>query len=177
MGNNQFNSIEALQVESFRKLAVRSRNAMERRFELSLEQAVIIGAAKKWYKSDVGKQMCHVAEIKSVGEFAEQVYGLKKAMFERLRQVSEIPAEVVEAYKNSEKEERSLVGLLKFASGDEEAVEGESDKVATVFTLSWKRDEGNVSIRVDAEGNVKTTNNPQDIERAIELLQSMLATA
>lgn len=177
MGNNQFNSIEALQVCEFRKLVVQSTNAMKRRFEVSLQQAAIIGAAYKWYQSEEGKKVCKVAGISNIEDFATKVYGLKKAMFHRLRQVSEVSAEVVEAYKNSEKEERSLVGLLKFASGDVEESEEASEKVSTVFTLSWKREDGNVSIRVDAEGNVKTTNSPEDIERAIELLQSMLATA
>lgn len=174
---NQFNAIQELQVAEFKKLVVSDNKAMCRRFELSLQQSTIIGGAYKWFKSDEGQKVCKVAGIKGIESFASEVYGLSKAMFHRLRQVSEVSAETIEAYKSSERGERSLVGLLKFASGDTSEGDETSDKVATVFTLSWKRDDGNVSIRVDAEGNVKTTNSPEDIERAIELLQSMLATA
>jgi hypothetical protein len=98
-----------------------------------------------------------------------------------------------EAETQGQEPNRSLEGLLKFAkqvetgntgSGQEE---GESEmgddettgagagaqietRSATILTFTYKSDAGNVSVRIDADGNVKTTNTDEQIREALAIL-------
>ena len=95
---------------------------------------------------------------------------------------------------------RSLAGLLDFSrdidltsldvsedATEEEIAEAEeqaiaeaveqssaTERVETIFTLSFKRAEGNVAVRVDAEGNVITRNSSHYIQAAIQFLANSI---
>ena len=58
---------------------------------------------------------------------------------------------------------------------EEEVEVPASDGVETIFTLSFKRDGGNVAARIDADGNLITTNSDADIIDAISFLRSKLS--
>ena len=100
--------------------------------------------------------------------------------------MANVPAEVVETFKtkcdeverSGDEPNRSVEGLLKFARASEETnnegAEGEEAEVetrsATIFTLTFKTPEGNISVRIDEAGQVKTTNNGEEIRGAINFL-------
>lgn len=99
-----------------------------------------------------------------------------------------------------EQANRSLAGLLEFSrdidltsldvsedATEEEIAEAEeqaiaeaveqsnaAERIETIFTLSFKRAEGNVAVRVDAEGNVITRNSAHDIQAAIQFLANSI---
>jgi hypothetical protein len=62
------------------------------------------------------------------------------------------------------------------AAGDGgEEGEGETaERPTTVLTFTYKTDAGNVSVRVDSTGVVKTTNTNEQIAEAIAFLQASL---
>jgi hypothetical protein len=82
--------------------------------------------------------------------------------------------------------------LLKFAkqveSGANAGGEGESEmsdpetmgepqvetRVETILTFTYKNEAGNVSVRIDANGLVKTTNSDEQIREAIAVLNFSL---
>ena len=97
-----------------------------------------------------------------------------------------------EAEAQGQEPNRSLEGLLKFAKqvetgaqagGNDGEGDGESEsenepqietRVETILTFTYKSEGGNVSVRIDAEGNVKTTNSDEQIREAIAVLQFSL---
>jgi hypothetical protein len=90
-----------------------------------------------------------------------------------------------------EEPNRSLEGLLKFAkqveSGTQESGQGEGEgegeaeseaqvetRTATILTFTYKTEAGNVSVRIDETGALKTNNNSDQIRAAIEFLNGVL---
>jgi hypothetical protein len=109
-----------------------------------------------------------------------------------------LSAQIVDGYNSKCDEqgadaERSLAGLLEFAKNinvevsedataeeieqaTAEAIENAStERTATIFTMTFKNENGNnVSVRIDADGKMKTTNSTDDIMNAIAFLQAQL---
>lgn len=95
-----------------------------------------------------------------------------------------------EVEANGQEPNRSIEGLLKFAKVVETATaeggeggEGEEGEVAeaevetrseTIFTLTFKQPDGNISVRINALGELKTTNTRSQIEEAVAFLLSQL---
>jgi hypothetical protein len=47
-------------------------------------------------------------------------------------------------------------------------------RTATILTFTYKSEGGNVAVRIDSEGNVKTTNTEEQIREAIAVLNFSL---
>jgi hypothetical protein len=47
-------------------------------------------------------------------------------------------------------------------------------RTATILTFTYKSEGGNVAVRIDSEGNVKTTNTDEQIREAIAVLNFSL---
>jgi hypothetical protein len=69
------------------------------------------------------------------------------------------------------------------ASGEGESEMGDPEttgeaqvetRVETILTFTYKSEGGNVSVRIDANGNVKTTNTDEQIREAIAVLNFSL---
>jgi hypothetical protein len=106
--------------------------------------------------------------------------------------VSTFKTKCDEAEANGDEPNRSLEGLLKFAKqvetgntggGNEEhemsdpETTGEAQietRVETILTFTYKNEAGNVSVRIDANGVVKTTNTDEQIREAIAVLNFSL---
>jgi len=90
----------------------------------------------------------------------------------------------IEAEARGEEALRSIENLLKFAKqveqGNEGGNEGEEGgegaevetRSATIFTLAFKHPDGNISVRINEAGEVKTTNSLEEIETAIAFLRA-----
>ena len=111
-------------------------------------------------------------------EFALKVYGYQKSFFYKLVKAGTVEENKVEEYKTYEPNNRTIEGLLKFikSGGNDADADGGKDgeetaeRPTTVLTFTYKTDSGNVSVRVDSNGAVKTTNNVQEVQNAIEFL-------
>jgi hypothetical protein len=178
------NAIEGLKLRELRRLVTADLNATKKRFETSLQLSQIVAEGFEWYKSTAGKAtMTNEGITWTAEEFALKVYGYQKSFFYKLVKAGAVETEKVEEYKTYEPNNRTIEGLLKFiksggkdANGDGgEEGEGETaERPTTVFTLTYKTDAGNVSVRVDSTGVVKTTNTNEQIAEAIAFLQSSL---
>ena len=123
-------------------------------------------------------------------EFGQKVFGWQKSFFYKLVKVANVPAEVVETFKtkcdeverSGDEPNRSVEGLLKFARASEETnnegAEGEEAEVetrsATIFTMTLKHPDGNISVRINEAGEIKTTNTPDQLREAVAFLLSQL---
>lgn len=176
-------------------------NAKKKKFEQTLNLSKMALGVVTWFGSEEGQRLCNEEGITwNNEEIGNKVFGWQKSYFYKVIKAGKLEPEVVETFTakcneaeaQGEEPNRSLEGLLKFAKavesntqggGESEAGEdGESDggepqvetRTATIFTMTYKTESGNVSVRVSESGEVKTTNSPEEILNAIEFLKSIL---
>ena len=173
------NAIEGLKLRELRRLATADMNATKKRFETSLQLSQIVAEGFEWYKSASGKAtMANEGITWTTEEFALKVYGYQKSFFYKLVKAGAVETPKVEEYKEFEPTNRTIEGLLKFIKSGGKGADGEggeegeesTERPTTVFTMTYKTDAGNVSIRVDSAGVVKTTNTNDQITEAIAFL-------
>ena len=175
------NAIEGLKLRELKRLATADMNATKKRFETSLQLSQIVAEGFEWYKSASGKAtMANEGITWNAEEFALKVYGYQKSYFYKLVKAGGVETVKVEEYKEFEPTNRTIEGLLKFIKSGGKGAEGEGGeegeettaRPTTVLTFTYKTDSGNVSVRVDSNGVVKTTNSPEQIREAIQQLIS-----
>lgn len=188
----------ALNLSEIRSVQRTITNAKKKKFEQTLALSKLVTQAVEWFGSEEGQRVCSEEGISwSNEEIGQKVFGWQKSFFYKVVKAGRLEAEVVETFKTKCDEaeaqgqdpNRSLEGLLKFAkqveTGTQAGGDGESEmgdpettgeaqvetRVETILTFTFKGDAGNVSVRIDANGNVKTTNSPEQIAEAIAVLQ------
>lgn len=189
---------QALNLQEIRAVQRTITNAKKKKFEQTLALSKLVTQAVAWFQSEEGQRACAEEGISwSNEEIGLKVFGWQKSFFYKVVKAGRLDLSVVETFKTKcdeaeaqgQEPNRSLEGLLKFAKqvetgaqeggqGEEsEGGEGESNepqietRVETILTFTYKSEGGNVSVRIDAEGNVKTTNSPEQIREAIAVLQ------
>lgn len=189
---------QALNLQEIRAVQRTITNAKKKKFEQTLALSKLVTQAVAWFQSEEGQRACAEEGISwSNEEIGLKVFGWQKSFFYKVVKAGKLQTEVIETFKTKcdeaeaqgQEPNRSLEGLLKFAKqvetgaqeggqGEEsEGGEGESNepqietRVETILTFTYKSEGGNVSVRIDAEGNVKTTNSPEQIREAIAVLQ------
>jgi hypothetical protein len=189
---------QALNLTEIRTVSRNLSNAKKKKFEQSLVLSKLVVKAVEWFHSEEGKAKCAEEGIEwSNEEIGNKVFGWQKSYFYKVVKAGKLPETTVETFvakcneieAQGEEANRSIEGLLKFAkqvesaqseggqdSEDSEAAESAQveTRVQTVFTMTYKTDAGNVSVRVDANGNVKTTNTSEQIQAAINFLTNTL---
>lgn len=184
----------ALKLTEIKTMQRSLSNAQKKKFEQSLTMSKLVLDALTWWKSDEGKAKFAEEGIEwSTEEFGLKVFGWQKSFFYKMTRVAKVEEAVVETFKtqcdemerNGVSPDRSVSGLLKFAKQSEETAteggegEGEGEAQAesrtqTVFTMTFKTESGNVAVRIDSEGKVKTTNSGDEIAQAIAFLTQTL---
>jgi phage gp36-like protein len=188
----------ALNLSEIRSVQRTITNAKKKKFEQTLQLSKLVTAAVEWFQSEEGQRVCSEEGISwSNEEIGQKVFGWQKSFFYKVVKAGRLDAEVVETFKakcdeveaQGQEPNRSLEGLLKFAKQVSETAQGggESDgeggedsesnepqvetRVETILTFTYKSESGNVSVRIDSEGNVKTTNSLAEIAEALAVFQ------
>lgn len=182
----------ALNLNEVRSIQRTIQNGQKKKFEQSLVLSQHVNKAFEWFKSEEGKAKLSEEGISwTTEEFSQKVFGWQKSFFYKLVKVANVSTEVVETFKvkcdeveqQGEEPNRSVEGLLKFARASEETnnegAEGEEAEVETraqtIFTLTFKHPDGNISVRINDAGELKTTNNGAEIRGAINFLLDAIA--
>lgn len=187
---------QALNLQEIRSVQRTITNAKKKKFEQTLALSKLVTQAVEWFSSEDGKRVCAEEGITwSNEEIGQKVFGWQKSFFYKVVKAGKLQAEIIdtfntkcnEAETRGEEPNRSLEGLLKFAkqvettgeaSGEgEDAESGDTDveiRTATILTFTYKGEGGNVAVRIDSEGNVKTTNTDEQIREAIAVLNFSL---
>ena len=191
---------EALNLQEIRTIPRAMDNGHKKKFDQSLQLSKLVLAADVWFNSSEGKALCNEEGISwTVDEFAQKVFGREKSSYSKLRKAAKLEAAIVDTFKTKcdeletqgKKTARSIEALLKFAKalensnensgqgeGGEENDGGESIELETrtqnVFTLTYKALTGNVAVRIDENGELKTTNTKEQIIEALSFLNSAL---
>ena len=193
---------QALNLTEIRSVQRTITNAKKKKFEQTLTLSKLVVNAVEWFSSEAGQRACAEEGITWTNEeIGQKVFGWQKSFFYKVVKAGKLQAEIVdtfttkcnEAEAQGEDPNRSLEGLLKFAkqvetgtatggNGEGEGEENEGGeqtaeveiRTATILVFTYKGEAGNVSVRIDSEGNVKTTNTDEQIREAIAVLNFSL---
>jgi hypothetical protein len=183
----------ALNLSEIRSIQRTIQNGQKKKFEQSLALSQHVRKAFEWFNSEGGKAKLREEGITwTTEQFGQKVFGWQKSFFYKLVKVANVSAEVVETFKtkcdeverSGDEPNRSVEGLLKFAKASEETASegGEGEEGAevetrstTIFTLTFKHPDGNISVRIDDAGQIKTTNTGEQIRGAINFLLDAIA--
>jgi hypothetical protein len=192
---------QALNLSEIRSVQRTITNAKKKKFEQTLTLSKLVTNVLTWFQSEDGKRKCSEEGITwSNEEIGNKVFGWQKSFFYKVVKAGKLEENVIDTFKakcdeaesNGEEPNRSLEGLLKFAKqvetttatggqGEEgESGEGEGGeaqievRAENVLTLKCKVDGVNVSVKIDANGNLTTNNTKEQIEEAIAVLSIQL---
>jgi len=192
---------QGLNLSEIRSVQRTITNAKKKKFEQTLALSKLVTQAVDWFQSEEGQRVCNDEGISwSNEEIGQKVFGWQKSFFYKVVKAGRLQPEVIESFNikcneveaQGEEPNRSLEGLLKFAkqveSGANAGGDGESEmgdpettgeaqvetRVETILTFTYKNEAGNVSVRIDANGLVKTTNSDEQIREAIAVLNFSL---
>ena len=188
---------QGLNLSEIRSVQRTITNAKKKKFEQTLALSKLVTQAVDWFQSEDGQRVCSEEGISwSNEEIGKKVFGWQKSFFYKVVKAGRLETEVVdtfnakcnEAETRGEDPNRSLEGLLKFAKqveqtnadgGTEGSEEGSEEaqvetRAETILTFTYKNESGNVSVRIDANGLVKTTNTDEQIREAIAVLNFSL---
>jgi hypothetical protein len=193
---------QGLNLLEIKRLNATLSNGQKKKFATTLTLSAVVLKAFEWYSSDAGKQLMSAEGISWTAEdFANKVFGWGKSYFYKVVKAGKIAPEVIESFNlkcddieaSGDEPNRTLEGLLKFAKavdeninvggeGDSEGGEGDSEgaevevRVPTILTFTFKpENDKNVSVRIDANGVIKTTNTNDEIYSALQVLMNKLA--
>ena len=190
---------QGLNLSEIRSVQRTITNAKKKKFEQTLALSKLVTQAVDWFQSEDGQRVCNDEGISwSNEEIGQKVFGWQKSFFYKVVKAGRLESTIIENFNakcneveaQGEEPNRSLEGLLKFAKqveagGNAESEggqgEGESEsepqvetRVETILTFTYKNEAGNVSVRIDANGLVKTTNSDEQIREAIAVLNFSL---
>jgi hypothetical protein len=193
---------QALNLQAINTLRRADSNAQKKKFENSLQLAKAVKQSFNWFSSEEGKAKCNEEGISwSNEEFFLKVFGWQKSFSYKLLKVGKLDDAIVENFNQrcievearGEEAVRSIENLLKFAkqveSGGNEGGEGEEGgeggeggaevetRSATIFTMTFKHPDKNISVRINEAGEIKTTNSRDEIQSAINFLIDAMNTA
>lgn len=195
---------QGLNLLEIKRLNATLSNGQKKKFATTLSLSAVVLKAFDWYSSEAGKALMSNEGISWTAEdFANKVFGWQKSYFYKVVKAGKLAPEVVESFNakcdeieaGGEEPNRTLEGLLKFAkaigenngeggenNGEGGEGEGEGEgaevevRVPTILTFTFKpENDKNVAVRIDANGNLKTTNTNEEIFNAVQILLGQLA--
>jgi hypothetical protein len=190
---------QALNLTEINRVQRSITNAKKQKFAQTLNLSKLAVSVVAWFASPAGQELTAEEGITwSNEEIGQKVFGWQKSYFYKVLKAGKLQEAVVNEFTaqcdTAESEgldpDRSLAGLLKFAKSLQSSNGGGSEgegggkggetetavaiRPETIFTLSYKVDEGqNIAIRVNSNGEIKTTNTRDELRKTIEFLLSI----
>jgi hypothetical protein len=169
-------------------------NAKKKKFDQTMQMSALVLKGFEWFQSEEGKAKLSEEGITwNTEEFAAKVFGWQKSYFYKVVKAGKLATEVVDEFRakcdemerGGEEPNRSLEGLLKYAKQLEEGAASEGGeeggeepevetRAQTIFTMTLKHPEGNISVRISDAGEVKTTNTKEQIIEAVAFLMASI---
>ena len=196
---------QAINLTEINRAKANVNNAQKRKFDHTLKMAKLVSQANAWFESEEGKALFAEEGIQwSKEDFGMKVFGWQKSYFYKVVKVGSLDQRIIDAFnemceRQGNDANRSLAELLKFsrevdldslgedataediAEAIEEAAEeresAAEQRPETICTLSFKGlpSGKNLSLRIDAEGNLITNNSEDDINHVLALIISKIS--
>ena len=167
-------------------------------FDYTLAMANMVADALSWWKAEGKESAKAMGYTPNAEQFAIDQYGFQKSFMYKLAKVGAMPQETIENFKlacdtdeqNGGRPTRSIEALIKWANatpneeggeeGEEGGEEGAEIKQKPIVTFTCRLadlglSEKNLSLRIDADGNITTTSSAEQIAQAVAILQSALS--
>ena len=147
-------------------------NAQKRKFEHSMALSVHVVNAYEWFNSDEGKLAFDEQGLSwTIEDLSKKVFGWGKSYFHKVRRCGSLDPRVVAAF-NRKCDEAGDQAMRTIANLDKTREE----RVDTISTFCLKNVPGmdNVSVRLDANGAIHTTNSKADILVAMQTLKNFV---
>lgn len=190
---------QALNLTEINRVQRSITNAKKQKFAQTLNLSKLAVSVVAWFASEDGQALATEEGITwSNEEIGQKVFGWQKSYFYKVLKAGKLQEAVVTEFTaqcdTAESEgldpDRSLAGLLKFAKSLQSSNTGGGDgegggkggetetavavRPETIFTLAYKVDGGeNIAIRVNSNGEIKTTNTRDELRKTIEFLLSL----
>ena len=192
---------QGLNMSAIRTATKKVANAQKNKFHTSLELSKLVSKASEWFTSDEGKQICAEEGITwTTEQFSLKVFGWQKSYYYKMLKASKLDNLTVVTFQTlcdvmeseNKNPERTLEGLLKYSKqlaenrtadsngeGSEGEGEGEESQVEVadrqvVLTLAYKNPNGNVSFRMNSQGDYKTTNSKEQLQDVLRVLSLVI---
>lgn len=195
------NTNKALKLTQVNALISAIKTSDAKRFENSLALAQLIADGNKWLKDSEGQTWLKSTKM-AMDEFILKTYGFQKSYYYKLLKTANVPADIVReftAQTTKLKNENlsaplSIEALLKYAgeakleTAKDGEGEGEGDgdgeptevkaKAKAVLTFTFKLDGFEpVSLRIDDNGEFKTSASAENIAVALDYLTQAVTGA
>jgi hypothetical protein len=193
------NTNKALKLNQVNAIVKAIETSDLKRFENSLTLAGLIAEGNKWLKDAEGQTWLKSTKM-AMDEFIQKTYGFQKSFYYKLLKAANVPADVVKEFTTQTaklKAEKlsaplSIEALLKYYAEakleNNEAGEGEGEseseptevkaKAKAVLTFTFKIDGFEpVSLRIDDNGEFKTSASAENIAVALDYLAQAVAGA
>lgn len=194
---------EGLNLTEIRTLNRTMSNGQKKKFAQTLQLSVLVLKGFEWFNSDEAKQiLANEGLTWTTEDFSKKVFGWGKSYFYKVVKAGKLETTIVEEFnakcdeieREGDEANRTLEGLLKYAkqleqgseASGEEGEEGDGEangeaeaerRVKNLFTMTYKREAGNIAVRIDSNGVIKTTNSEAEILEAIAFLTSVMRAA
>jgi len=194
---------ESLNMADIKRANRNVQNAQKKKFEHTITMSKLVCNAVTFFESSAGIELFAEEGIQwTKAELGLKVFGWQKSFFYKVVKVGMLDDRIVDAFKVKCEENsdirRSVAELIKFAStidlstiehdidatdediadAEQEAIESteveSEESVATIFTLAYKSDNGNVAVRINENNEVTTRNDREAIMSAIEFLTNLI---
>jgi len=167
-------------------------------FDYTLAMATMVADALAWWKAEGKESAKAMGYTPNAEQFAIDQYGFQKSFMYKLAKVGAMPQETIANFKlacdtdeqNGGRPTRSIEALIKWANatpneeggedGEEGGEEGAEIKQKPIVTFTGRLadlglSDKNLSLRIDADGNITTTSTAEQIAQAVAILQSALS--
>lgn len=193
---------EGLNLSEIRSLNRNLANGQKKKFAQTLQMSKLVLKAFEWFNSEEAKQILSNEGLTwTTDEFSKKVFGWGKSYFYKVVKAGKLEESLIEEFntkcdeveREGEEANRTLEGLLKYAKlhaeetsgGSGEEGEGEESgetaeverRVKNLFTMTFNRENigaGNIAVRIDSNGVMKTTNTTAEIVEAVRFLESII---
>ena len=157
-------------------------------FTTSLELTRIVARVQNYWKAE-GKDKAKAFGMTADKHTLPKRFNYSQQHWNVLANAGNVPETVVAeyvAYCEKGRVNPSIERMLEYykksvgkgqhdTDGDGDG-DGDGKKVQTIFTLSYKTENGNVSVRVDNLGKVTTSNTKEDIKNALIFLSTHIVS-
>jgi len=187
----------ALDLSNVKSLQRHLTNGQKKKFDHTLQLSKIVAKGYEWFKTEGKALLTEQGLDWKADDFAQKVYGWNRSYLFKVVKVGQAEEQKVETFKTKcdemEREgkdpNRTLEGFIKWlkqdsvqgGEGEGEGGEGEEnqpeERQKTIITFSYKLNGVGIACRMLENGELKTTNTPEELVTALQFLMERVRPA
>jgi hypothetical protein len=188
----------ALDLSNVKSLQRHLTNGQKKKFDHTLQLSKIVAKGYEWFKTEGKALLTEYGLEWKADDFAGKVYGWNRSYLFKVVKAGQTEEEKIETFKTKcdemEREgkdpNRTLEGFLKWLKQDSEGGQGEGEggegeegeaqpeaRQKAIITFSYKLNGVGIACRMLENGELKTTNTPEELMTALQFLMERVRPA